>query len=143
MTEVKAEQKYLLVSPEKIRGVARVVRKLDPIRACEYLNLMTKKVAVPLRKVILQAIANARQKGLSETDLVFKEIQIGGGPALKRGIPVSRGQWHPLKKRMSHIRVVLMTNPKTQTLNSKETEKSKLKNQERIKRKETKNGPES
>ena len=42
-------------------------------------------------------------------DLVFKEIQIGEGPRLKRGRAASRGMWHPFKRRMSHIRVILQS----------------------------------
>lgn len=110
--DIKAEQKYLLVSPKKIRVVIDLIRKLSPTRAAETLPLITKKAAEPVRKVILQGIANAKSKGVGEGDLVFKEIQIGEGPRLKRGQPVSRGQWHPIKKRMSHIRIILTTKEK-------------------------------
>jgi len=41
--------------------------------------------------------------------LIFKEIQIGEGPRLKRGQAASRGRWHAFKHRMAHIRVVLTT----------------------------------
>jgi large subunit ribosomal protein L22 len=107
--DIKAEQKYLLLSPRKIRPVANLIKKLTPQAAVEKLPFVEKKASEPLIKVIKQAMANARNKGISESDLVFKEIQIGEGPRLKRGRPVSRGRWHPIKKRMSHIRVVLST----------------------------------
>lgn len=107
--EIIATQKYLILSPRKIRPVADVVRKMTPAEALERLPFVGKKAAEPLAKVIRQAMANARNRGFSESDLTFKEIQIGEGPRLKRGRPVSRGQWHPIKKRMSHIRVVLET----------------------------------
>jgi large subunit ribosomal protein L22 len=116
--DIKAEQKYLLASPRKMREMARLIKKLKPALAAESLPLVSKNVSGPLRKVILQALANAKDKGISEADLVFKEVQIGDGPRLKRGRPVSRGQWHPIKKRMSHIRVVL-TSFKTETKNFK------------------------
>lgn len=105
--EIKAEQKYLLLSPKKIRPVVAAIKALSPTQALERLPFINKKATKFLIKVIKSALANAKQKGLSESDLVFKEIQIGEGPRLKRGRPVSRGQWHPIKKRMSHIRVVL------------------------------------
>lgn len=107
--DIKAEQKYLLMSPKKVRVVVGMIKKLKPTQAIEVLPLVGKRAAEPLAKVIKSAIASARQKGISEKDLVFKEIQIGEGPRLKRGRPVSRGQWHPIKKRMSHIRVILTT----------------------------------
>lgn len=110
--DIKAEQKYLLISPKKVRVVVEMIKRLKPSLAVESLSLVGKAAAEPLRKVILSAIANARVKGISEDALSFKEIQIGEGPRLKRGQPVSRGQWHPIKKRMSHIKVILMTTEK-------------------------------
>ena len=105
--EIIATQKYLLLSPRKIRPVVEVIKKMRPVEAIAKLPFVGRRAAEPLVKVIKQALANARVKGLSESDLFFKEIQIGEGPRLKRGQPVSKGQWHPIKKRMSHIRVVL------------------------------------
>ena len=107
--EIIASQKYLLLSPRKIRPVVALIKKMTPLEAVERLPFIAKKASEPLAKVIKQALANARVKGLSDSDLTFKEIQIGEGPRLKRGRPVSRGQWQPIKKRMSHIRVVLET----------------------------------
>jgi len=107
--DIKAEQKYLLASPRKIRDVVGLVKKLKPTLAAESLFLVNEKAAEPVRKVILQALSNARNKGLNEADLIFKEIQVGEGPRLKRGQPVSRGRWHPIVKKMSHIRVILTT----------------------------------
>ncbi|MGA3291748.1 MAG: uL22 family ribosomal protein [Candidatus Microgenomates bacterium] len=105
--EFKATQKYLLMSPRKIRLVVDVVKKMKPTEAVEKLPFVQKRAGAELAKVIKSAIASAKAQGISETDLVFKEIQIGEGPRLKRGIAVSRGMWHPIKKRMSHIRVIL------------------------------------
>jgi large subunit ribosomal protein L22 len=84
-----------------------MIKKLSPTKAIASLPLVNKRAAEPLMKVIKSAIAQAKERGISETNLVFSEIQIGEGPRLKRGIAVSRGRWHPIVKRMSHIRVVL------------------------------------
>lgn len=92
-----------------MRMVVDVVRKMKPAEAVEKLPFIGKKAAGPLGKVIKSAIANAKNRGVSEDDLAFKEILINEGPRLKRGRPVSRGMWHPIIKRMSHIRVVLTT----------------------------------
>jgi len=119
--DIKAEQKYLLISPKKVRVVVEMIKKLRPTPAVESLSLVGKSAAEPLRKVILSAIANAKVKGISEDALYFKEIQIGEGPRLKRGIAVSRGQWHPIKKRMSHIKVILETKEEKKEI--KEVEK--------------------
>lgn len=134
--DIRAEQKYLLASPQKIREVAGLVKNLSPLLAVESLLLVNKKAAGPIRKVILQALANAKNKGLSENDLIFKEIQIGEGPRLKRGQPVSRGQWHPIVKKMSHIRVVLTTKtPNSKALNSNEIQKTQKLQSENKRRK--------
>ena len=104
-----ATQKYLLMSPRKIRLVVAVIKKMKPVEAIEKLPFVQKRAGVDLSKVIKSAVASAKNAGVSETDLVFKEIQIGEGPRLKRGRAASRGMWHPFKRRMSHIRVVLTT----------------------------------
>lgn len=117
-------QKFLPMSPRKLRVVAEMLKKLNPGRAVEILPHLEKKGAEPLLKVIKSALANASVKGVNRDDLVFEEIQIGEGPRLKRGRPASRGRWHPYKRRMSHIRVVLTArksealNPKSETINN-------------------------
>lgn len=102
-------QKFLVTSPRKIRLVATLVRKMKPAEAVEKLPFSGKRASEALGKVIKSALANAKSQGVGETDLVFKEIQIGEGPRLKRGRAASRGRWAPFKRRMAHIRVVLMS----------------------------------
>lgn len=107
--DIIATQKFLRMSPRKVRPVVALIRKMDPLKAVEVLPYIGKRPAEPLLKVIKAAIANATQMGIANTELKFKEIQIGEGPTLKRGTPVSKGRFHPIKKRMSHIRVVLQS----------------------------------
>jgi large subunit ribosomal protein L22 len=114
--QFKATQKYLLMSPRKIRFVVGVIKKMKPAEAVEKLPFVQKRAGAELAKVIKSAIASAKNQGVSETDLVFKEIQVGEGPRLKRGRAASRGRLSPFKRRMSHVRVVLTT---LQTQNSK------------------------
>ncbi len=121
--EFKAEQKYLLLSPRKIRPVVEVIKKLTPKRALEVLPFIKRRASETLAKVIKSAVANANNKNVDITKLSFKEIQIGEGPRLKRGMPVSRGRWHPIKKRMSHIRIVLKSDDTIKNKKSEKTEK--------------------
>ena len=107
--EITATQKFIRLSPRKVRPVVTMIKKMTPSKAVEILAFVGKRSAMPLAKVIKTAIANAAQQGIGSEDLKFKEIQIGEGPTLKRGTPVSRGRFHPIKKRMSHIRVTLTT----------------------------------
>ncbi len=125
--EFKATQKYLLMSPRKIRLVVGVIKKMKPAEAVEKLPFVQKRAGIELSKVIKSAIASAKNAGVGETDLIFKEIQIGEGPRLKRGRAASRGMWHPFKRRMAHIRVVLTTlqNQKLKVKNQKEIEQKK------------------
>ncbi len=109
--EAIAVQKYIRMSPQKLRVVADMVRKTSPQKALEILPLVRKRAAVPLEKTIRAAMANAKQKGAKEEEMVFKEIQINEGRRFKWGQAVSRGEWHPIIKRYSHIRVVVETKP--------------------------------
>lgn len=107
--EVKAEQRYIRMSPRKLRQVADSVRGIKtPGEMLSYLERIERRAAVPLAKVIKQAVANATNNlGLAEGSLRIKNLQIGEGPIYKRFRPVSRGRAHPIQKRTSHIRVIL------------------------------------
>lgn len=120
-------QKYLIVGPRKVRGVVSLIKKLKPVEAITKLEFVNKKPSELLAKVIKTAIAQAKAAGVADTDLIFKEIQIGEGPRLKRGRAASRGRQAPYKKRMAHIRVVLTT-PKLAEPEKKEVEKKGKKN---------------
>lgn len=107
MPEVRAIKKYVRMSPSKLRLVVAMVKNLSPQEAVERLPFSGKRAALPLQETIKSALANAREKGLKETELSFKEIQVTDGPRLKRGRAGARGRWKPYKRRTSHIRVVL------------------------------------
>lgn len=104
-------QKFIRMSPKKIRVIVASIKKMTPEKAVEILPYINKRAAEPLQKTIKSAIANAKMQGAKSEDLIFKEIQIGEGPRLKRGMAAPRGRYHPILKRMSHIRVVLGTKP--------------------------------
>lgn len=108
---IKAEQKYIRMSPRKLRLVADVVRKLgSPKMVLSYLENINKRAARPISKVIKQAMANAKNNaGAAEGELRIKEFIINQGPVYKRFRPVSRGRAHSIKKRTSHIKVILET----------------------------------
>lgn len=133
--EIKSVQKFVKTSPRKLRLVANLARKMKPTEAIEALPFSRKRAAEPLVKVIKTAMANAKERGVKEENLIFKEIQINEGPRLKRGRPASRGVWHPYKRKMSHIRVVLEEKKKMEkTLKPK----TKAKKKEKLVKKEIK-----
>jgi len=124
--EAKSVQKYIRMSPRKLRLVADMVRKMTPQEAVDVLPHVSKRAALPMLKVVKTAIANAKVKNMNISDLTFKEIQINVGPTLKRGRAVSRGRWHKVLKRMSHIRVILEDKQKEKPVKVK-SEKKKVK----------------
>ena len=138
--EYKSIQKYLIMSPRKLRLIAALAKKLSPASAVEKLPFVAKRAAEPLVKVIKSAIAQARLGGVAETDLIFKEIQINEGPRLKRGRAASRGRYHPFKKRMSHIRVVLTTANKQFPSNKSQTKNDETKTETKHKKISPKKG---
>lgn len=107
--EAIAIQKHIRTSPRKLREVVYMIEGLSPAKAMEMLPYSNKRASKPLLKVIKSAVANAKERGMAESDLVFKEIQVNEGKTLKRGLPVSRGIWHPIMKRMSHVRIIVAT----------------------------------
>lgn len=105
---IKAEQKFVRISPRKVRLVANAIRGLSVAETKDQLKVLNKRAALPLRKTLHQAIANAvNNKQQLEENLTIKEIQIGEGPTFKRWQPVSRGRAHPILKRVSHIKIIL------------------------------------
>lgn len=119
---IKAEQKYIRISPRKMRLVVNAIKNLSPGQAVEQLKFVNKSAAIPLLKTIKQAIANGVNNfKLNKEDLKFAKIEILKGATYKRWQPVSRGRAHSILKRTSHIRVVLKT----------KNQKPKIKNKKR------------
>lgn len=132
--EFKSTQKYLIASPKKLREVVPLIYKLSPPRAYEVLPFIGKRAAECLRKVVGSALANARQKGVKEESLFFKEIQINEGPRLKRWRAGARGMAKPYVRKLSHIRVILgvreeKVNEKKDVIINKITQESESKGQ--------------
>ena len=106
--EARAVAKYIRISPQKARLVADVVRGKDVETAVTTLRFMPKKAARIVRKVLQSAIANAEQTETIDVDTLYvKEIQINGGPMLKRFRPRAMGRAGRILKRTSHITVVV------------------------------------
>lgn len=106
---IKAEQRFVRMSPTKIRFVVEVIRKVNsPTRAIALLEHVQRRATSPVIKTLKQAVANAKNNfGLSPDGLVIRELMINDGPTFKRWRPVSRGTAHPIAKKTAHIRVIL------------------------------------
>lgn len=106
--EVKAKIKYIRMSATKIRLVANLIKKLPVGQALDQLQFINKLAAKPVAKLIKSAIANAEHNfELAEDNLFIKEITVGDGPTLKRWLPRAHGRATPLRKRTSHVNLVL------------------------------------
>jgi large subunit ribosomal protein L22 len=106
--QVHAESKYIPGSPVKARRVVNVVRGMYANEALQVLGLMTQAAAEPVAKTIQSAIANAEENyGLAREDLVIAEIVANSGPTRPWRRFGARGRFKPIRRRTSHIRVVL------------------------------------
>jgi large subunit ribosomal protein L22 len=103
MMQGTAELNNYRQSPRKVRLVANAVRGKKVAEALTILDFMAKRSALPLKKLIASAHANA---GKGES-LVVKSLTVDQGPTLKRRMPRSRGMANPIKKRTSRVKVVV------------------------------------
>jgi len=106
--ESRATAKYLRISPQKVRLVVDLIRG-KKVSDAQTILLYTRKYAASLvRKVLNSAIANAKQNvSMDENILFVKERYVDQGPSLKRWRARAQGRAASIKKRMSHITVVL------------------------------------
>jgi large subunit ribosomal protein L22 len=105
---VRAVSKYIKGSPIKMRRVVNSVRGMYAQEALEVLSLLPQAAAHPIHKTIKSALANAEENhSLDAEDMLIAEIMIDEGPRLRRARYGARGRFKPIKKRYSHITVVL------------------------------------
>jgi len=112
-TEVVARARHVPMTPRKVRRVISQVRGLDAEKALEALHFMPYAAAGPVAKVIRSAVANAEENyGISREDLYVARITADDGPGVMPGKGWrrrygGRGRWRPVRKRSSHITVIL------------------------------------
>jgi large subunit ribosomal protein L22 len=107
---VTAELKNYRQSPRKVRLVADAIRGKHVLEALDTLLIATKRASSPLKKLLESAIANAEHNhGLNRDELFIKEIRVDEGVTLHRWRARARGRAAPIKKRTSHVKVVLDT----------------------------------
>jgi large subunit ribosomal protein L22 len=96
------------ISAFKAREVTREIQGLPVSAALDLLAFTPKKAAGMIEKTLKSAIANAENNDNLRADtLVVKEAVVGEGPTMKRFQPKARGSAGPIRKRTSHIRIVL------------------------------------
>lgn len=122
MQEAKAHLKNYRQSPRKVRLVASSVRGKSIAEAVDILSFVPNRAAEPLLKLISSAKANALAMNIPAENLKIKELMVDEGPTLYRSRPRSRGMANPIRKRTSHITVVITDNSQP-TTNKKKSKK--------------------
>jgi large subunit ribosomal protein L22 len=106
--QVIATHRYARISAFKAREVTREIQGLPAVDALQQLGFIPKKAAPLIAKTLKSAIANAEHNNNIRPELlVIKEAVIGEAPTIKRVRPKARGSAGPVRKRNSHIRIVL------------------------------------
>ena len=104
----RAIAKNLRVSPSKVRIVLNIIRGKDYLEADAILRNMPNVGAEYSVKVLESAGANAENNlGMNKANLYVAECYADGAATLKRFQPVSKGRAHSIKKRTSHITIIL------------------------------------
>jgi len=106
--EVIAKAKNIRMSPRKVRLVIDVIRGMDVTHALIQLRFLKKAAALPVLKLLNSAIANAEHNfQLEKENLIVKTITADGGPTIHRWTQKAFGRAAPIRKRTSHITILL------------------------------------
>ena len=109
--EAKATAKFVRISARKTRLVARNVEGMPVEDALNVLKFTPKKAASEIFKVLHSAVANAEQlPGVDVDTMVVKQVIVNEGPTWKRFMPRAQGRATRIRKRTSHITVILQDN---------------------------------
>ena len=123
-----ARHRFARISPKKARPVARMIQGMPVVRALEALRFSPQRAAAILDKVLRSALSNAgvnadeivrRRRGGKASSaapsdeaegMIVQSVTVDDGPVApgtKRFIPVSRGMAHAIRRRTSHITVII------------------------------------
>jgi large subunit ribosomal protein L22 len=106
--EAKAIARYVRISPQKARLVVDLIRGKGVEEALNVLQFAPKKGARLVAKTLRSVVANAENnRNLDVDSLYVKRVEVGAGPTLKRFTPRAHGRATPVRKRTSHITIVL------------------------------------
>ncbi len=106
--EAKAIAKGVRIAPRKARLTIDLIRGKDVTEADIILANLNREASRAIRKVLTSAVANAENNlGLDKENLYVKEAYINEGRTMKRGRAGAKGRPDPIKKRTSHITVVV------------------------------------
>jgi large subunit ribosomal protein L22 len=106
--ETRSIYRFARISPFKAREVTREIQGLPVQQALDLLAFTPKKAAGLVAKTLKSAVANAENNHQARAEaLVVREAVVGEGPTFQRFTPKARGSAGPIRKRTSHIRIIL------------------------------------
>ena len=106
--EIRAKGRFIRISPQKIRLVMEQVRGKKVEEALNLLSFAPQKGARILKKLLDSAVANAQQNADVDVDsLYISKVYADEGPTLKRWRPRAQGRATRIRKRTSHLTIIL------------------------------------
>ena len=106
--EVKAVNKMIRTSSQKLNLIVKDIRKKDINAALNILKFSNKRVSKEVLKTLNSAVANAENNNNLDIDKLFvKEAYVGKSLVMKRFRPRAKGRASPIKKPFSRITIVL------------------------------------
>ena len=104
---MKAFLKNYRQAPRKVRLVAALLAGKSVAGAITELDFLAKRAGLPIKKLLLSAVNNAKQKGISPENLFIKDLRVDQGITMKRMMPRAMGTGHRINKRTSHLNLLL------------------------------------
>ena len=112
MTEARATAKFVRVTPQKARRVVDLIRGMNAGEAQAVLQFAPQAASEPIGKVLASAVANASNNlNLDPASLWISQAFVDEGPTMKRFRPRAQGRAYRIRKRTSHITVVVESRP--------------------------------
>lgn len=125
MATAKATLANFRQAPRKMRMVANAVRGKKVTDVLVNLDFIAKKASLPIKNLIVSALANAKNLDIPTENLIIKEIRVDGGKIMYRRMPAARGTAHPIRKRTSSVFIEL-GEPKVKTNKAKAPKEAKV-----------------
>ena len=109
--EARATARYVRMSPRKVRQVVDLIRGRDVDESLTTLHFLRRAARLPVEKTLRSAVANLfntkEGANLEPSDLFVREAFVDEGPTLRRYMPRAMGRATPIRRRTSHITIVV------------------------------------
>jgi large subunit ribosomal protein L22 len=137
LAPARAQARFVHVTPMKARRIVDLIRGMQADEALAVLRFAPQAASEPVYKVLASAVANARHaaerqsRRLDVDDLRVQEAYVDEGPTAKRFRPRAQGRAYRIRKRTSHITVVVAPRPETSAAGTSAASKSSQKRRTR------------